>query len=82
MRMIELPQVRGGIDEVLHLAAEENVVLTTPDGRQFVVAEVDDFETGVRLVRENREVMDFLRQRSAPGKTYTLDGVRKELKLR
>jgi len=82
MKTIDLSQVRGGLDEVLNLAAEENVVLTTTDGRQFVVAEIDDFETEVRLVRENRELMEFLRQRSAPGKTYTIDEVRKELNLR
>ena len=81
MKTIELSQVRGGLDEVLNLAAEENVVLTTTDGRQFIVAEIDDFETEVRLVRENRQLMEFLRQRSAPGKTYTLDEVRKELNL-
>jgi hypothetical protein len=81
MKTIELTKVRGGIDEILSLAAEENVVLTTRDGRQFVLAEIDDFEEEVRLVRENRELMDFLRQRSAPGKTYTLDEVRKELGL-
>jgi len=28
---------------VLDLAAEENLIVTTPDGRQFVVAEIDDF---------------------------------------
>ena len=66
MKTIELSQVRGGLDEVLNLAAEENVVLTTTDGRQFIVAEIDDFETEVRLVRENRQLMEFLRQRSAP----------------
>ena len=81
MKTIDLAQLRGGIDEVLNLAAEENVVITTPDGRQFVVAEIDAFETEVRLVRENRELMEFLRHRSAPGKTYTLDEVRKELNL-
>jgi hypothetical protein len=81
MKTLELSKVQGGLDEVLNLAAEENVVLTTSDGRQFVVAEIDDFEAEVRLVRENRELMEFLRQRSAPGKTYTLDEVRKELNL-
>ncbi|HPD15419.1 MAG TPA: hypothetical protein PLE19_10740 [Planctomycetota bacterium] len=81
MKAIDLPQFQGGLDEVLNLAAEENVVLTTSDGRQFVVAEVDDFEEEVRLVREKRELMGFLRQRSAPGKTYTLGEVRGELVL-
>jgi hypothetical protein len=81
VKTVDLSRLRGGLSEVLNLAAEENVVLTTTDGRQFVVAEIDDFEAEVRLVRENRELMEFLRQRSAPGKTYTLDEVRKELDL-
>ncbi len=81
MKTIEVSQIRGGLDEVLNLAGEENVVLTTSDGRQFVIAEIDDFESEVRLVRENRELMEFLRERSAPGKTYTLDEVAKELNL-
>ncbi len=76
MKTLELANVRGGVDEILSLASEENVVLTTTDGRQFVVAEIDDFETEVRLVRENHELMEVLRQRSAPGKTYSLDEVR------
>ena len=81
MKTLELSKVRGGLQAVLDLAAEENVVLTTRDGRQFVVAEIDDFETEVRLVRENSELMEFLRQRSVPGKAYSLEEVRRELKL-
>jgi len=55
MKTIELSQVRRGLDEVLNLAGEENVVLTTPDGRQFVVAEIDDFENeGPPRPRESR----------------------------
>lgn len=46
--------------------------------------DLSQFQEGlaeVRLVRENRELMEFLRQRSAPGKTSRLDEVRKELGL-
>ena len=82
LKTVAVSQLRGGLNEVLDLASEENVVLTTRDGRQFVLAEIDDFEEEVRLVRENRELMEFLRQRSAPGKTYTLDEGRKELDLK
>ena len=81
MKTIDLSQFRGGLSEVLNLAAEKNLVLTTSDGRQFVIAEIDDFEAEVRLVRENRELMEFLRQRSAPGKTYSIEEVRAALGL-
>lgn len=68
MKTIKLSQLRRGLEEVLNRAVEENVVLTTPDGRQFVVAEIDDFVTEVRLIREYREVMEFLRKRSPPAR--------------
>ena len=45
------------------------------------LAETDDFEEEVCLVRENREFMELLRQRSAPGRTYSLGEVRAALGL-
>ncbi|MBM4033453.1 MAG: hypothetical protein FJ291_16945 [Planctomycetes bacterium] len=73
MKTIHVSRLRGGLSEALALASEENVVLTTSDGRQFVVAEIDDFDDEVRLVRENRAIMDFLRQRSGPDETHALE---------
>ncbi len=44
MRTLELKTGHPELDEVLDLASSENVILTTPDGRRFVLAEIDDFE--------------------------------------
>jgi hypothetical protein len=60
---------------------EYDLILRTADGREYVLAEVDDFDREVALVRQNQELMDFLDQRSRPSKTYTIEEARKILEL-
>lgn len=73
----ELPSVK----ELLELASDENVILTTPEGREFIRAEIDDFDRELELIRENDELMEFLRLRSSEDKTFTLSEVREKLGL-
>ncbi len=56
--------------------------LKTLDGREFVLAEVDDFNREIELTRQNQELMKFLDERSKERKTLTLNQVRKQLKLK
>lgn len=67
--------------ELLDLAEEESVLLKTPEGREFILSEVDDFDAEVEAVRQNRGLMEFLDQRSRTEKTYTIEEVRKKLDL-
>ena len=52
------------LKEILELASEENIILRTQDGREFVLAEIDDFDREVELTRQNEEFMQFLDERS------------------
>jgi len=81
MKTLDLTDGGGNLREVLDLASEENLILTTPDGRRYVVAEIDDFDSEVRLVREHRELMALLDQRSQSADTISLDQVKRELNL-
>jgi len=81
MKTLDLTKGSGTLREVLDLAGEENLILTTPDGRRFVVAEIDDFDSEIRLLREHREVMALLDQRSESADTISLDQVNRELNL-
>ncbi|MEK6410769.1 MAG: hypothetical protein AABN34_27915 [Acidobacteriota bacterium] len=73
----ELPSVK----ELLELARVENVVLRTSEGREFILAEIDDFDRELELIRQNHELMEFLRLRSSEDKTFTLSEVREKLRL-
>ena len=81
MKTFSLPDDGQDLRELLDLASEENVVLTTPDGRRFVIAEIDDFDSEIKLVREHHELMEFLCRRSATSSTLSLDEARKQLGL-
>jgi hypothetical protein len=79
VKTIDLTSGSPSLPELLATASEENVLLRTSDGREYVLAEVDDFEREVALVRQNQELMEFLDQRSRPSKTYSIDEARKIL---
>jgi hypothetical protein len=82
MKAIDLGTASPTLAEILQLAGEDNVILKTPDGREFVLAEVDDFAQEVALVRQHEELMRLLAQRSKETKKHTLAEVKKQLKVR
>ena len=81
MKTIDLSGGTHGLDDLLRLASEEGLLLRTEDGKEFVLAEVDDLEHEVALIRENPELMAFLDERFKPEKSFTEDQVREILGL-
>ncbi len=79
MKAIDLSISSPSLTDLLKLASEENVILRTPEGREFVLAEVDDFAQEVALVRQNEALMRLLEERSRDSSRHSLDDVRKEL---
>jgi hypothetical protein len=82
MRTIEILDESPKLNEMLKLASEENILIKTIDGRNFVLVEVDDFEEEIRLIRQNEELMRLLDERSLETKTYSIEEVRRKLKLK
>jgi hypothetical protein len=80
MKAIDLATSRPTLQEVLDLAGEENVVLRTPEGRQFVLAEIDDFADEIARVRHNAELMGLLESRSREEGRLSMAQVRERLK--
>ena len=81
MKIVELTAIAPTLAELLDLAGEETLILKTSEGREFVLAAVDDFDTEITLVRQNEELMALLAERSSEKKTYTLQQVREQLGL-
>jgi len=82
MKTIELSDNMPNLKEMLKLASEENIILKTPNGREFVLAEVDDFDREIELIRQNRELMNFLEERSKETKVFTINQVKQQLNLK
>jgi hypothetical protein len=64
---------------LLRQAREENLVLRAPDGREFVLAEIDDFSREIELTRENKKLMAFLDRRGRQKATVPLAEARRRL---
>jgi mRNA-degrading endonuclease RelE of RelBE toxin-antitoxin system len=81
LKLVELTTIAPALAELLDLAGEDTLILKTSEGREFVLAEVDDFDTEIAMVRQNEELMALLAERSREKKTYTLQQVREQLGL-
>jgi len=81
MRVIDLKNNKRSLSEVLKMASKENLVLRTAAGREFVVAETDEFDREIALVRENSALMKLLEQRSKEKGKYSLAQVREILEI-
>ncbi len=82
MKTVNLTDDDSSLAEMLELAGEDTVLLRTAEGREFILAEVDDFETEVEKVRRNPELMQFLEERSRERNTFSLAEVRERLDLK
>jgi hypothetical protein len=78
---LDLSTPTPSLAEFSHLAGEGNVVLRTPEGKEFLLAELDAFALEVALVRQQPELMALLEERSATGKRFTSQQVREQMGL-
>ena len=67
------------LNGLLRQAIEENLVLRSPDGREFVLAEIDDFRREIEATRENEELMRLLDQRGRERATIPLTEAKRRL---
>ncbi len=81
MRTIDLAGGSPSLPELLRLASENNVILRASDGKEFLLAELDELALETLLIRQQPELMAFLDQRSHGEKTHSLDEVRRSLGL-
>jgi hypothetical protein len=82
MREINLSETTPSLQELLQLAVAGNLILKTGDGKEFLLAEIDDFDREIALVRQQPELIAFLEQRSKATRTYTMNEAREALGLK
>ena len=72
MRTIELDKEPLDLAAVIKLASQEPVLLVTPEGKEFCIAEADDFEREVETLRGSQAFQRFLEERAASTKRIPL----------
>jgi len=79
MKTIDLEKEKMDLAEVIKIARREPVLLVTPDGKEFCIAEADDFEKEVEALRGSRAFQRFLDERSASARRIPLEDIEAEI---
>jgi hypothetical protein len=73
MRTITISRNSRTVSALLKWARRENVILRSPEGEEFILAEIDDFDREIELARQNKALMKFLDARARQTETVSLD---------
>ena len=79
MKTINLEEEKLDLEAVLSLSRQEPVLLLTPDGKEFCIAEADDFEREVETLRGGPAFQQFLEERSKCTRRVALEEVEAEI---
>jgi len=66
---------------LLSRAKRGGLILRSPDGHEFILAEIDDFDREIELTRQNKELMKLLDERGQQSITLKAAQVRAQLGL-
>ncbi len=64
MKTIKVSKQAKTVNALLKKARQEGVILRAPDGNEFILAEIDDFNREIELTRENKRLMRLLDNRA------------------
>jgi hypothetical protein len=79
MKTIDLAETPLDLDTIIRIAREESVLLLLPDGKEFCIAEADDFEKEIEALRQSRSFQKFLEQRSKTNGKVSLEEVEQQI---
>lgn len=81
MKTIELPEPSAELANLLAQAGDEDLVMKLPDGREFLLVSVGDFDLEIARTRANPRIMALLDARATSTATVSLDEARRKLGL-
>jgi hypothetical protein len=81
MKTITISRRARSLHGLLRRARKENVILRSPEGDEFILAELDDFNREIELTRQNRALMRFLDARARQSETVSSEESRRLLGL-
>ena len=81
MKTITIPPQATEVNSLLEQARDEDILLRTADGTEFVVSAVDDFDYELARTRQNAKLMAMLDERAKQAQTAPLDEVKRQLGL-
>jgi len=81
MKTVNISTKAKTINLLLKKAQRGGLILRSPGGQEFILAEIDDFNREIELTRENKALMKLLHARGKQTKTVKPAGLKKQLGL-
>ena len=79
MKMVRLQDETFDLEALINMASKEPILLLTADGKEFVLAEADDFDREVEILRGSQAFHQFLDERSRSTRRIPLEQVEAEI---
>jgi hypothetical protein len=81
MKTVNIPTQAKTVTSLLKKAQRGGLILRSPEGQEFILAEIDDFNREIELKRQNKALMKVLDVRGKQTKTLKASDVKKQLNL-
>ena len=81
MKTIDLPHASSDVTELLKQASADDLVVRLPDGSEFMLVAIDEFDQEIARSRANPRLMALLESRAKQPATISLDAVKRQLGL-
>jgi hypothetical protein len=81
MKTITVPPQAVEVNAILSQARDEDVLVRTADGGEFMLTAIDDFDEEIVRTRRSDKLMALLDQRARQSETIPLDDVKRQLGL-
>ena len=80
MKTIKVTSHPPSVANLLSMAREDAVLVTTESGESFLVSSADEFETEVQLLRRNHSFLTMLDELKKEAETIPLDEAEEQLR--
>ena len=81
MKTVAVPPQAAEINALLEQARDDELLVRTADGSEFLLTAVDEFDQEIARTRQNAKLMALLDERGKQSKTIPLDEVKRQLGL-
>ena len=81
MKTITVSPQAAEVNAILAQARQEDILVRTTDGAEYMLTAVDDFDEEIVRTRRSEKLMALLDQRAKQTKTMPLEDVKRQLGL-
>ena len=81
MKVVAVPQHAAEINALLEQARQEDLLLQSADGSEFMLVAVEDFDQEIIRTRRNEKLVALLDERAKQTHAVSLDEVKRQLGL-